>query len=1469
MIADSAKRCVAALWVLSACASTGVAATRTWNSGWDTQPVNGDDVVIAGGDLTWDASLPTNVASWLQPSTYAEIVTFDTRFPGQGSPQVLHITGDCIISNGTWKHPGNTSGDEVYRLRVHVGGDLVVGDAARIDADTQGTAWQDGLCGHGGLSVWSGTDTYGSITSPTNVGDGIYHAYGGGAIYLTVTGDSAIEGTVSSMGANNGDVNQCGGAGGSIYLTTGTIQGSGTLSANGGYGSGRGGGGGRIAVILTSGTDFGNMKMTAYGGGTSARNGAAGTVYQEKATDAAGKGELIVDNNNDPADNLYAQATELNTLDAVSYEFARITVTNAGVLGVGPDDTLIMTTTVVSGDSEDENDGIRVAGGTLTVPATLAVSNYFIQVSAAGSTFDPSTSLTIGTGGGLLVDKPHSLSGNLTIQSGGTLSHWVNDNPPTYGVDLTIGRDLTVEAGGEVNVDRKGYPKNTGPGKEGSHGGRGSRGSAGSPYGSITEPTTHGSGGGVSCYPGGGTVRLVVTGATSLDGLMTSDGGPSGDNNQNPAAGGSIWLTTSNLTGNGTIKANGGIVHWAGGGGRVAVTLTGSDSFGGVDFQAYGGDNGNADGGAGTVYLRTQDQSASNGVLIVRNMPGGVSSVYTEISSLVSNAWVGEVLIGDNGRLRLRQDQGIRVSRVWSNGNAFVADRDATVEFFGTNRATVYGSSTFARLVCTNVSKQIDFEAAQTTAVTNDVVFSGPSNTGLLLRSTSTGVQWLLDVDSATAQTVRSVDAKDSDARPGANIAASFSRDSGNNSNWTFAAVGKTNVWIGGTSSAWAEDANWSLGRPPADFDGGVIFSNNCTHYTTLPNDKTFGYFEMKNPSFLLLGGFDLTVRDNAVIAGTLAATGAERLTFEGDVDWTSGTFTQAQSTVWLAGSGVQAMTSASQTCYRLTVTNSGRTVTFVDAASATYFRNESVSLTFSDGVTAGDYRAYPTDGPITQTFAAASTSTIRDFYLLGSEGKTNWLESTSGGSLWTVGVSRVAHVTHTHVTDSDATPGITIYPVGSASGGNNNNWVFEEWLTWDGSEDSDFSEANNWTPATAPDGSKRLNIDGNYATMPVISGTVSVRALHIGAGMNPSALRINGSLTVGEDLNVLGSAIVTSDVPVTVTNDMSIAEGAWLTHSPNGTTEDHKFTFTIGGNLALDAGAEIDTGDRGFAKGAGPGDPGSHGGRGYRGKGTGPTYGSIIRPIRLGSGGDTDSDKKGGGAVYLDVAGSCTVNGTISANALPHGNVWAICGAGGSVCIEAASLSGSGTVEAIGGMGAGHGGGGGRVSVVLSGGGGVGSVTMKAHGGDGNGDGGAGTVYRRSGGTEQVIMDNHGINGSIGNTELPPGYGGGEGSFPFPAWEFADNLGRATVIVTNGTRMKLTADIEIGSLIVATVTEWLDLGAAPDTLTLRHMTINGTLYTSAGRYTTNDWNGYATPSNVSGDGTILIEPAGSVLFLR
>ena len=160
----------------------------------------------------------------------------------------------------------------------------------------------------------------------------------------------------------------------------------------------------------------------------------------------------------------------------------------------------------VNGDSAIEgtvssmganNGDIRVAGGTLTVPATLAVSDYFIQVSAAGSTFDPSTSLTIVPGGGLLVDKPHSLSGNLTIQSGGTLSHWVNDNPPTYGVDLTIGRDLTVEAGGEVNVDRKGYPKNTGPGKEGSHGGRGSRGSAGSPYGWITEPMTHGSGGGV------------------------------------------------------------------------------------------------------------------------------------------------------------------------------------------------------------------------------------------------------------------------------------------------------------------------------------------------------------------------------------------------------------------------------------------------------------------------------------------------------------------------------------------------------------------------------------------------------------------------------------------------------------------------------------------------------------------------------------------------------------------------------------------------------------------------------------------------------------------------------------------------------------------------------------------------------------------------------------------------------------
>ena len=1275
---------------------------------------------------------------------------------------------NSLSVSGLLEHIG-PSATESSKIILDIANDCTVSADGRIDVSAKGfsVTWGPGYPGvsngsgsHGGRGRGNHAtaygDTYGSIVAPTNYGSGGGTTAGGGAVILTVGGETRLYGYIqANSGTASGDYHYPG-AGGSVYLTTDSLTGSGTIEArsvaNGFYT----GGGGRIAVSLEGSDSFGDVTMITYASKDASYDGAAGTVYLEKQSDTDNQGELFLDQNNiavsSPAG--YDVLTTMSDAEAVSYQFSRVTATNRGMITVGSDDILNLTGATLGGTSTNRTEGIIIDGGTLTVGSTWAISNMLVTI-RAGSTFDVTSALTIGSLGTLAIDGAHTISGDVAVQDGGVLTHSDNSTTEAYRMDLTVGGELQIDLGGELNVDLKGYATKQGPGYVqycGSYGGSGYAGRSPT-YGSIVSPTNCGSGGQSSS--GGGAAILTVTKETRLNGYMTASATFAGSWKY-PGSGGSVFLTTSNLVGTGTMKASSGLPggHFSGGGGRIAVHLTGAGSgFGSVEMIAYPEDSG-LDSGAGTVYRRTASQGLNEGTLIIEHQAN--SSYYTTITSLVTDASVGDVIIGNNGKLKLGVDQVLQVSGNWSNGNTFVSDSGGRVELVGTDTATVFGSSTFKELVCTNVSKTIHFEDGETTSVDEVLRFVGPSNTGLLLRSTSPGDQWLLDVDAgATEITANYVDSRDSDASPGLAIVALNSKDTGNNDNWQFTVEGLTNVWTGGTSASWPENSNWSLDRPPAVFDGGVIISNNCSYYPTLPSDKTFGYFEMKNPSSMSLGGFDLTVEDDAVIAGTLTATATETITFEGDVNWTGGTFTEAYSTVLLADTDAQGMTSDSESCYRLTVTNSGRTVTFTDTAATTYFRNESVALTFSGGVTATEFRSYTTEGGVTQTFAASSTSTITDMFQLGSAGKTNYLVSSSGGTKWNLDVDRVAYVTSAHATDSDADPGMTVYPIDSFNGGNNDNWVFSEtWLTWDGSASSDFSAAANWTPETAPDGTARCNIDGNGGNAPVVSSAVSVKEVLLG-GDQTSSLTLNDSLTVSENVRVMGSGTLIASKPSTIGNDLTVLDGGTLTHGENTSTEAYKIDLTVGGDFYLGPDAEIDVDYRGYASG-GPG-YGPYGyGASYGGQGGGlspaiATYGSISAPTNCGSSGTSARD--GGGVVQLTVSGETRLYGYVRANGEDAGS-YATAASGGSIFLTTSNLVGNATLEAKGGSSSSYAsGGGGRIAVVLTHGTSFDQVTMDVSGGYlSSYDGAAGTIYQRVAGqgpNEGTLIIDNAYNGT------------------------------------------------------------------------------------------------------------------------
>ena len=269
--------------------------------------------------------------------------------------------------------------------------------------------------------------------------------------------------------------------------------------------------------------------------------------------------------------------------------------------------------------------------------------------------------------------------------------------------------------------------------------------------------------------------------------------------------------------------------------------------------------------------------------------------------------------------------------------------------------------------------------------------------------------------------------------------------------------------------------------------------------------------------------------------------------------------------------------------------------------------------------------------------------------------------------------------------------------------------------------------------------------------------GTVEVpdgyclKDVNIRNDFTPSALQTYE----GEDgtLFLTNGVTCTIDHHVDFVGTLHMYGGSKITQTGNGGTDvGYRANFSAE-NFILEKGASVDVTAKGFSAGKGPGTPtdegkaarsGSYGGLAYD-VGSVKTYGSITRPVTLGSGG---SMYGGGGATHIKVKHSSVVNGSV----LASGDYWYFSGSGGSVWIETGTLEGAatGVISADGTRNtAGNdaykyaGGGGGRIAVTLTDEGADFSGylgTIRALGPSFSADGknlaaGYGTVYLRKGG--------------------------------------------------------------------------------------------------------------------------------------
>ncbi|GAB4146262.1 MAG: hypothetical protein OHK0017_06560 [Patescibacteria group bacterium] len=486
--------------------------------------------------------------------------------------------------------------------------------------------------GAGGNSTYGdlgGSSIYGSITQPTDLGSGSGYsgcggvgASGGGAIKLNVNGTLTNNGSISANGTNAPSSYIGGGSGGSLWVIANTIAGNGTFSANGGAGGYQagGGGGGRIAMYYQTKTISGTVSAYGGAGNNGSVGGGSGSIFDK--SNSATNGDLSF------VTNLTAQAA-VSSIDSSNFSLSAI-------------DNLIVS-----------------QYSSLNLDKSISIANNF-NINGI-TTFRNTASF--------------GAINNMTVSSTGYITSQNNTTAKVYTIDLNVS-NLTINTGGAINVDGKGFrggqttsENGYGPGASNygspssggaAYGGVGGNGSGGpgstNTYGSISQPTDLGSGSGYAYSGGagsngGGAIKLTVTGTLNNSGSISANGVLGSTNYIGGSSGGSVWLTAGTFAGNGSISANGGAGGFqagGAGGGRIALYYQ-TRTYSGTTTVTGGaaGSNGGQAGAVGTIYdPNTPEVGITSATVSTVPSPVSVGSTYQLSITNIKNTFASSLYSG-------------------------------------------------------------------------------------------------------------------------------------------------------------------------------------------------------------------------------------------------------------------------------------------------------------------------------------------------------------------------------------------------------------------------------------------------------------------------------------------------------------------------------------------------------------------------------------------------------------------------------------------------------------------------------------------------------------------------------------------------------------------------------------------------------------------------------------------------------
>lgn len=649
-------------------------------------PGAGDDVIFDASSGTGTAVIETGYSiKSLNASAYAGKITFLASVAGN-----LTVANDFNLGgSATLICPYSSNAGEGTGRSITVGNLATVNGTIHANGQgfpgatppatgtgpggiaanyTGGTHGGRGGCRSNGSNVESAPE-YGSVLNPVSLGSGGARvgADGGGAIRLTVTGELTVGGSITANGLT-GTSSYSGGAGGSVWLTAGTLAGGGTIAANGGAASttanSGGGGGGRVSLQY-GGTPFGGSVSVAGGTGRWAnQEGQPGSLWEPQRFDGL-HGSLA-----SPANVTISTSYRYHFPDAVTNYW---TLTLASGVTFEPSDGSLYIAefkpshgTLRYNDFAHNRAGlpmkyIRIPSNTVVLSGLSSTQPFNLYLPGHTYTFD---SLTIESHATL-----HALGNttNVNASSGGTAL-----KPHGSGVELICN---TAVISGTINASGRGFrgwqpPEGPGGGGTydgGSHGGKGGNNDDAPPYGRLSRPSALGSGGSRSSADAGSAVTIRAPGGLTLNGTITAAGWGS---IYGGGSGGSVWLVAGTISGNGTINVDGGFGDTSGGGGGAGrVALEYAASTFGENISLAGGtgkaaDQPGSNGKPGTLFRSQAPEAAlapgaagvriqtdfavnayTNGIKVVRSVTTSKPSkvIWTDTCKDRDGAWLNNV----------------------------------------------------------------------------------------------------------------------------------------------------------------------------------------------------------------------------------------------------------------------------------------------------------------------------------------------------------------------------------------------------------------------------------------------------------------------------------------------------------------------------------------------------------------------------------------------------------------------------------------------------------------------------------------------------------------------------------------------------------------------------------------------------------------------------------------------------------